>query len=102
MEELNYWVITESADVAGAVEQLSRHAELGFDTETTALSPFDGRVRLVQLASPAGVYLFDLDKLAPDGDAARAPSLDPLRRLLASRSPVKIAHNAKFDAKWIK
>src|SRR3712207_3561615 len=100
MEELNYWVITEGADVAAAVEQLGRHGGLGFDTETTALDPFEGRVRLVQLASPAGVYLFDLDRLAPGGSAARAESLEPLRRLLASKRPVKVAHNAKFDAKW--
>ena len=102
MEELNYWVITDGADVAAAVEQLARHAELGFDTETTALDPFEGRIRLVQLASPAGVYVFDLDRLAPDGSAARAASLEPLRRLLAARRPVKIAHNAKFDAKWVR
>jgi DNA polymerase I-like protein with 3'-5' exonuclease and polymerase domains len=29
-------------------------------------------------------------------------SLEPLRRLLAAKRPVKIAHNAKFDAKWIR
>ncbi|MDQ3805940.1 MAG: DNA polymerase [Acidobacteriota bacterium] len=102
MEELNYWVINDGADVAAAVEQLSRHGELGFDTETTALDPFEGRIRLVQLASPAGVYVFDLDRLAPDGTAARAESLEPLRRLLAARRPVKVAHNAKFDAKWVR
>jgi DNA polymerase-1 len=102
MEELNYWVVAEGADVAAAVEQLARHGELGFDTETTALDPFDGRIRLVQLASPAGVYVFDLDRLAPEGSGASAASLEPLRRLLAARRPVKVAHNAKFDAKWVR
>jgi DNA polymerase I len=102
MDELNYWVVTEAADVAAAVEQLSTQDVVGFDSETTALDPFDGRIRLVQLASPAGVYVFDLDRLAPDGTAARAEGLEPLRRLLASKRPVKIGHNLKFDSKWVR
>jgi DNA polymerase-1 len=100
MDELNYRLITNPEDVAPACEELSRHAEVGFDCETTALDPFDGRLRLVQLASPQGAYLFDLKRLAPAGEAARAAALEPLRRLLAAARPVKIAHNAKFDAKW--
>jgi DNA polymerase I len=102
MEELNYRLVEKTEDVAAACDELSRHAEVGFDTETTSLSPFEGRVRLVQLAAPGAVYLFDLDRLAPDGDAARAETLEPLRRLLAGVRPVKIGHNTKFDAKWVK
>lgn len=103
MEEINYRLITEASEVAPTCELLSREGELGFDTETTALDPREGRVRLVQLAAPDGVYLFDLDALAPgDDDAARrAPALEPLRALLRATRPVKIAHNAKFDAKWV-
>jgi DNA polymerase-1 len=103
MQELNYRLVTDASEVAAACERLSRHAEVGFDTETTSLSPFDGRLRLVQLAAPGEpVYVFDLFALAPSGDAARAPALEPLRRLLAATRPVKIAHNSKFDAKWIR
>jgi DNA polymerase-1 len=103
MEELNYKLIEDAEEVAAACERLVRHAELGFDTETTSLSPFEGRLRLVQLAAPgAPVYVFDLFALVPSGDAAHAPALDPLRRLLAATRPVKIAHNSKFDAKWVK
>jgi DNA polymerase I len=100
MEEISYQLITEPAEVAPAVERLARAGELGFDTETTALDPRRGRLRLVQLAAPDGVCLFDLDRLAPGGDPARSEALEPLRRLLASASPVKTAHNLKFDAKW--
>ncbi len=103
MEELNYRLITDAGDVAAACERLASQAELGFDTETTALSPFDGRLRLVQLAAPdEPVYVFDLFALAPSGQAADAPALEPLRRLLAAVRPVKIAHNSKFDAKWVR
>jgi DNA polymerase-1 len=110
MEELNYRLIEDASEVAGACERFARHAELGFDTETTSLSPFEGRLRLVQLAAPGEpVYVFDLDCFTGDGDdssrrerARAAESLAPLRRLLAATRPVKIAHNAKFDAKWVR
>src|SRR5437868_15276806 len=101
MQELNYRLIEKPEDVAAACEELSRRGEVGFDTETTSLSPFEGRVRLVQFASEDSVYVFDLDRLAPDGGAARAESLEPLRRLLAVTRPVKVAHNPQFDAKWV-
>jgi DNA polymerase-1 len=102
MEELNYRLVEKPEDVAAACEALARHPEVGFDTETTSLSPFEGRVRLVQLAAPGLVYLFDLDRLAPDGGAVLAPSLEPLRRLLSATRPVKCSHNGKFDAKWVR
>jgi DNA polymerase-1 len=102
MEELNYELVTEAAAVARVVERLSGEPEVGFDTETTALNPREGRMRLVQFAAPGAVYLFDLDHLAPDGAASQVPALEPLRRLLAGARPVKIAHNAKFDAKWVR
>ncbi|HYH86060.1 MAG TPA: hypothetical protein VEX60_11450, partial [Pyrinomonadaceae bacterium] len=101
MDAINYKLITERADIAPACEELSRHAELGFDTETTSLSPFEGRLRLVQFASAEAVYVFDLFALAPGGDAATNDALEPLRRLLAATRPVKVAHNGKFDAKWV-
>src|ERR671938_288603 len=37
----------------------------------------------------------------PEDEAARAESLEPRRRLLAATRPVKVAHNSKFDAKWV-
>ena len=101
MQELNYKLVTNTEEVAAACEHLARYPELGFDTETTSLSPFEGRLRLVQFASKDAVYVFDLFALAPDGDAARNEALEPLRRLLAATRPVKIAHNAMFDAKWV-
>jgi DNA polymerase-1 len=107
--ETEYKLVENAEEAAAACERLARHAEVGFDTETTSLSPFGGRVRLVQLAAPGEpVYVFDLDRFTGDGgdDARRGrarndDSLAPLRRLLASTLPVKVAHNAKFDAKWV-
>src|SRR5918997_2587014 len=98
MTSTDYRLITDIAEVSAACEELARHPAVGFDCETTSLDPYDGRLRLVQLASPEGVSVFDLFRLAPGGDADKVEALEPLRRLLAARTPVKIAHNAKFDA----
>ncbi len=102
MAEFSYQLITDTEELTRVVEHLGSQPALGFDSETTALSPYEGRLRLVQLAAPDRVYLFDLDKLAPGTSAADAPALAPLRRILAAQTPVKVAHNAKFDAKWLR
>src|SRR5919205_1176145 len=110
MEAIEYRLVETPEELARACERLARHPEVGFDTETTSLSPFEGRVRLVQLAAPGEpVYVFDLDRFTGEGpDAARrgrardGEALEPLRRLLAATRPVKIGHNLKFDAKWVR
>ena len=101
MEPTDYFLINTPAELQREMENLSQHAVVGFDTETTSLDPYGGRMRLVQLAAPDGVRVIDLD-LFSDGDAGKAEALEPLRRLLAAPRPVKVAHNAKFDAKWAK
>ena len=110
MGELDYRLVESAEEVAAVCERLARHAEVGFDTETTALSPFGGRVRLVQLAAAGEpVYVFDLDRFTGEGGdnearrerARGSEALAPLRRLLAATRPVKIGHNLKFDAKWV-
>ncbi|HEY0172975.1 MAG TPA: DNA polymerase [Pyrinomonadaceae bacterium] len=108
-QEIDYKLVETPEELASACGRLAGAAEVGFDTETTSLSPFEGRVRLVQLAAAGEpVYVFDLDRFTGEGDdasrrerARRDDSLAPLRRLLAATLPVKIAHNAKFDAKWV-
>ncbi|HEX5706333.1 MAG TPA: DNA polymerase [Pyrinomonadaceae bacterium] len=102
MTSTDYRLINDTAEVSAACERLAQNAALGFDTETTDLDPYKGRLRLVQLAAPDGVVVFDLDRLAPGGDADKVEALAPLRRLLASKTPVKVAHNTKFDAKWVR
>ena len=96
-----YQLIDSAAELRAACDSLAGAEAVGFDCETTSLDPYRGRLRLVQLAGPGGPpVLVDLFRFAPDGDAARVESLEPLRRLLAAAGPVKVAHNAKFDAKW--
>jgi DNA polymerase I len=90
-----YQLITTNEELRKAIAELQNCAAIGFDTETTSLDPYGGRVRLVQLAAPDSVFIIDLDRFTQD------ESLSPLKTLLAAARPIKIAHNAKFDAKWI-
>ena len=94
-----YRVIKDAEELRQAVESLSAHQVLGLDTETTELDPYIGRLRLIQLATPTGVEIVDLDAF---GDLRNNEALKPLKQLLAAARPIKIAHNAKFDAKFIK
>ena len=98
---MNYQVIKTADDLRKAIEILTTQPVIGLDTETTELDPFTSRLRLIQLAAPDRVYIFDFDHLT-NGDAARSEELSPLRRILEAPRPIKIAHNAKFDAKFIK
>src|SRR6266704_759684 len=100
----NYQLIKTEEELRKAVESLSAHQAIGLDTETTELDPYTGRLRLIQLATPAGVYIVDVDTFAghSNGDLRKINALAPLRELLSAHRPIKIAHNAKFDAKFIK
>src|SRR5437660_5519212 len=97
----NYQVIKTEDELRKTVESLSRQQAIGLDTETTDLDPYTSRLRLIQLAAPDGVRIVDLDAFI-NGSLSRSELFAPLRQLLAAPRPIKIAHNAKFDAKFIK
>jgi len=97
----NYELIRNADELRKAIEKLANQPVVGLDTETTDLDPYTSRLRLIQLATPDRVYIVDFDHFA-NGDSQRSDALAPLRRLLAAPRPIKIAHNAKFDAKFIK
>jgi DNA polymerase-1 len=101
MPTTNYQVVKTEEQLREAVEHLEKHSVIGLDTETTDLDPYNARLRLIQLAAPDGVRIIDLDSFA-NGDPANNEALGPLKRMLAAPRPIKIAHNAKFDAKFIK
>jgi DNA polymerase I-like protein with 3'-5' exonuclease and polymerase domains len=83
------------------VDQLAGHQVIGLDTETTDLDPYLSRLRLVQLATLDNVFIIDIDKFA-DYDLKRSDEFATFRQLLSAPRPIKIAHNSKFDAKFIK
>jgi len=97
----NYEVVKTPHDLSRAIATLTNHQVVGLDTETTDLDPYTSRLRLIQLAAPDKVFIIDLDAFR-NGDLKNAEQLAPLRHLLAAQRPIKIAHNSKFDAKFIK
>src|SRR5262245_46837799 len=96
-----YELIKTPAELRRAVEQLSNRQAIGLDTETTDLDPYLARLRLIQLATADGVFIIDVNHFA-DGNLKQSEALAPLRQLFTTPRPIKIAHNAKFDAKFIK
>lgn len=99
MIEAKYKLITRAEDLRAACEELSRHQLAGLDTETTDLDPYRGQLRLVQLSTPDDVFIFDIFAF---NNPKKNDELKPLREIISAARPVKIAHNAKFDAKWIR
>src|SRR3982751_1961445 len=97
--EVYFQLVRDPAGLQKACDDLDNAGILGFDTETTELDPYLGELRLVQLSDGQNTYVIDL---RPFGDTRSNPELAPLRNLLASDKHVKTAHNAKFDAKWVR
>lgn len=100
--EVYFQLITDAETLKEACELLKKSDYLGFDTETTALDPYEGIVRLVQLSNGEETKVIDLKPFGERGDLKTSAELAPLREILAAPKPIKVAHNAKFDAKWVR
>ncbi len=98
--EIYFELVSDAESVRKACEALKSEDYLGFDTETTDLDPYNGILRLVQLSNGKNTFVIDLKPFAEKGDLKTLPDLAPLREILSAPMPIKIAHNAKFDAKW--
>ncbi|HEY7183834.1 MAG TPA: DNA polymerase [Blastocatellia bacterium] len=94
MSDVVYKLITGAGELAQVANDLRGEQVIGFDTETTGLDPHTAKLRLIQLATKQASYIIDCFRLSRD-------QLKPILDLLAAPRPVKIAHNAKFDAKFI-
>src|SRR5918998_5161193 len=93
MEErtTSYRLVTDPDELPGIARTLAGAEAIGADIETTDLSPRDGKVRLLQLATPDETFVVD---------AFAVRDLSPLRGALED-GPVKIFHNAKFDLAFL-
>lgn len=89
-----YTLVTDAPALGACLEALGRQPVIGLDTETTGLDPFRSRVRLVQFATPDEVFVVDCFAI---------PALeDPgVAGLLEAERPIKVLHNAKFDARML-
>ncbi|HKX31205.1 MAG TPA: DNA polymerase [Blastocatellia bacterium] len=94
MDVSGYQLITRGDDLSKVMAALRAEPVLGLDTETTGLDPHTSRLRLLQLATPRESFIFDLFRVKPE-------EIRPVLELLAAPRPIKVAHNAKFDAKFL-
>ncbi len=94
MDANGYKLIVRSEELAQAAAELRALPVIGLDTETTGLDPHTSKLRLIQLATPQTSYVIDCFQFTPE-------QLKPILELLVSPHPIKIAHNAKFDAKFL-
>lgn len=99
--QVEFQLIRDAETLAKACGEFAGEAHLGFDVETTDLEPYRGELRLIQLSNGRKTIVVDTRPFAVDGSLIGIPSLAPLRDLLANKAVVKIAHNAKFDTKWV-
>lgn len=100
--EVYFQVVNDAEGLRKACADLLAEPVLGFDTETTELDPRRGILRLVQFSTGKNTVVVDLFPFGSPDDIRSAADLDPLRDLLTREAPVKVAHNAKFDAKWVR
>ena len=100
--EIYFQLVSDAESLKKACGELADDKFLGFDVETTALDPYKGDLRLVQLSNGQNTKVIDLKPFRDCGDIRTMPELAPLRELLSSKKQTKIAHNAKFDTKWVR
>ena len=87
----SYRLVTTAEDLASVAKTLQGAEAIGVDLETTGLSPRDGGVRLLQLATPEETFVIDVFE---------AGDLPALREVLED-GPVKVGHNLKFDYQFL-
>jgi DNA polymerase I-like protein with 3'-5' exonuclease and polymerase domains len=87
----SYRLVTSADDLSAVAKTLQDAEAIGVDLETTALSPRDGEVRLIQLATPVETFVVDVFEVR---------DLSPLKEILES-GPAKVFHNAKFDYQFL-
>lgn len=99
--ELNFQYIVDSDGLQRAVDSVGQANVIGFDTETTELDPFKGELRLVQLSDGKTTHVIDIRSFSNGVALTDNADVEPLRKLLSDPTKIKVAHNAKFDAKWV-
>jgi DNA polymerase I len=94
MNPPGYKLVTEAHELPRAAEALIAEPVIGLDSETTGLDPHTSKPRLIQLATPGTSFIIDLFRVP-------AGALTPILDCLAAPRPIKVLHNAKFDAKFL-
>ena len=82
--------ISDIEQASSLVKELMYETEIGLDIETTGLDPILDKIRLVQISTPTNTYVIDMYHVP----------ISVLNPVLES-GPIKIIHNAKFDAGFL-
>lgn len=77
------------------ISKLYNNKPKGTDTETEGLSPYKGKLRLLQLSDDENTLVIDAKKVGYEAVAHYT------RPIFEDDSCVKVFHNAKFDLKFI-
>lgn len=88
--------ITEVEELSKSIKLFEGKKVLGSDIETTGFCPFEDKLRLLQLSDGDNTLVIDVFKVGREAVAHYT------RPILEDESVVKIFHNGKFDAKFIK
>ena len=87
----DYRLVTTAKDLAAVAKTLQSAEAIGVDIETTALSPRDGGMRLLQLATSRETFVIDAFEIS---------DLSLLAEVLEGGT-VKVGHNLKFDYQFL-
>ena len=89
---MNILVARTKSEIDFAYEKLSQATEIGCDTETSSLSPRNGRLFSIQFSDGEFNVLIPLSERI---------SLGKLSEILENQAITKIFHNAKFDLAFL-
>jgi len=89
---VDYEFITSADDLGRIANEIASVHVVGIDLETTALNPYDGKVRIISINTGRNIYVVDLFETG---------TLGPLKDALASEKVIKILQNVKFDQRWL-
>lgn len=94
----SYTYIQTLKEAQEALEYVNQFNIVEVDTEGTSLSPFDGKISLIQLGVQGIAYVFDIRK-----DIGKSEfDLNLFKPLLTDPTKLKLFQNAVYDMKMIK
>lgn len=104
---VNYRSLETKEEAIQEIERLNKEADwLSFDLETTGKSPFEKGSKIVCISltdkDHYGVVIPLYHHESPLVGKDREAVIERLRVLLSSKRIKKVAHNGKFDIKWLK
>jgi DNA polymerase-1 len=92
-DNISYEYVTDHSEFAAALATIGGAPVIGFDVETTGLDPHRDRLRLLSLSTTGHTYVVDTWRLEGWQDLVRP--------IFSDKSKTVIAHNARFDLRFL-